>query len=77
MFCFLFISCTYVFGTLLTANGNLKLLNQIAFLGMLLNIVLNYFLIHAEGAFGASISSFLTQSITALIQIFLCFKMLT
>ncbi len=74
MFCFLFISCTYVFGTLLTANGNLKSLNQIAFLGMVLNIVLNYFLIHTEGAFGASISSLLTQSITALIQIFLCWK---
>ena len=74
MLCFLFISCTYVFGTLLTANGNLKILNQMAVLGMILNIVLNYFLIHAEGAFGASISSLVTQLFTALIQIFLCFK---
>ena len=74
MFCFLFISCTYIFGTLLTANGNLKLLNQMAFFGMILNIFLNYFLIHAEGAFGASIASLITQLFTALIQIFLCFK---
>ena len=74
MFCFLFISCTYVFGTLLTANGNLKLLNQIAFFGMILNLVLNYFLIHSSGALGASVSSLITQSLTALIQIFVCFK---
>ena len=74
MFCFLFISCTYVFGTLLTANGNLKLLNQIAFFGMILNLVLNYFLIHSSGALGASVSSLITQSLTALIQIFVCLK---
>ena len=74
MLCFLFISCTYIFGTLLTANGNLKLLNQIAFFGMVLNIILNYYLIQYKGAFGASISSFLTQSITSIIQIFVCIK---
>jgi len=74
MFCFLFISCTYIFGTLLTASGNLNLLNKIAFLGMVLNVVLNYFLISSHGSLGASISSFFTQSITAIMQIYLCFK---
>ena len=74
MLCFLFISCTYIFGTLLTANGNLFSLNLIAFFGMLLNIILNYFLITKNGAVGASMASFCTQFLTALAQILLCFK---
>ena len=74
MFCFLCISCTYIFGTLLTANGNLNLLNKIAFSGMIINITLNYFLISSYGALGAAISSFFTQAITAIIQIFFCFS---
>ena len=74
MLCFLFISCTYIFGTLLTANGNLYLLNKIAFFGMIINIILNYFLINSHGAYGASISSFLTQFLTALIQLYFCVR---
>ena len=45
-----------------------------SFFGMLFNILLNYFLISKNGAIGASLASFCTQFITALIQIFLCFK---
>ena len=45
MICFVFISTTYIFGTLLTANGNLKTLNKIAFGGVVLNIILNLILI--------------------------------
>ena len=41
---------------------------------MLLNIILNYFLITKNGAVGASIASFCTQFLTALAQILLCFK---
>lgn len=74
MLCFLFISCTYIFGTLLTANGNLNLLNKIAFFGMVINIILNYILINSHGAFGASFSSFLTQFLTAIIQIYFCVR---
>ena len=74
MLCFLFISCTYIFGTLLTANGNLYSLNLIAFFGMLFNILLNYFLISKNGAIGASLASFCTQFLTAIAQIILCVK---
>jgi hypothetical protein len=35
------ISVTYIFGTLLTANGNLKALNLMALTGMIVNISLN------------------------------------
>jgi O-antigen/teichoic acid export membrane protein len=41
MFCFIPISSTYIFGTLLTANGNLKQLNLMAATGMVINVTLN------------------------------------
>ncbi|MEZ7930372.1 MAG: polysaccharide biosynthesis C-terminal domain-containing protein, partial [Flavobacteriales bacterium] len=72
MICFVFISTTYIFGTLLTANGNLKTLNKIAFVGVILNIVLNLILIPMYQAYGAAIASVITQGLTALAQVWLC-----
>lgn len=69
MFCFIAISTTYIFGTLLTANGNLKELNIIACSGMFINIVLNFILIPTERAAGSSFSSLTTQFLTALSQV--------
>lgn len=66
---FIPISTTYIFGTLLTANGSLKWLNIIAFSGMLLNISLNYFLIPRFMAVGSAYSSLITQFFTAILQI--------
>jgi O-antigen/teichoic acid export membrane protein len=74
MVCFSAISTTYIYGTLLTANGNLKYLNIMALGGMVLNISLNLFLIPALNAFGAAISSLITQFTMALIQAFLTYK---
>jgi O-antigen/teichoic acid export membrane protein len=71
MFCFISVSTTYIFGTLLTANGNLKELNIMAALGMVLNITLNIILIPHYKAIGSATSSLITQSLTALIQVFL------
>jgi O-antigen/teichoic acid export membrane protein len=71
MCCFVAISTTYIFGTLLTANGNLKQLNQMALLGICINITLNFFLIPRLSAYGAAISSLITQAVTAFIQILL------
>lgn len=68
------VSATYVFGTLLTANGSLKALNLMALSGMVLNIGLNLVLIPKYEATGAAIASLVTQIITALIQIVLCVK---
>ena len=42
MLSFIAVSTTYIFGTLLTANGNMKHLNYMAASGMCLNLVLNY-----------------------------------
>ena len=71
MSCFLAISSVYIFGTLLTANGNLKYLNIVATSGMLLNIGLNLYLIPRFQAKGAAFSSLITQYITAGLQIIL------
>jgi O-antigen/teichoic acid export membrane protein len=71
MGCFIATSTTYIFGTLLTANGNLKYLNLVAAGGLLLNIVLNIFLIPAYGSLGSAWASLITQSIMAVIQLLL------
>ncbi|MBC7861895.1 MAG: oligosaccharide flippase family protein [Bacteroidia bacterium] len=71
MSCFVAIATTYIFGTLLTANGNLKQLNQMALLGICINITLNFILIPRMFAYGAAISSLITQATTAFIQILL------
>lgn len=76
MLCFVAVSTTYIFGTLLTANGNLKRLNWLAFGGVLLNLLLNYALIPKLGAYGASLASFITQFITVVGQIILVFNLL-
>ncbi len=71
---FIPISLTYVFGTLLTANGNLKELNLMAGGAMALNLLMNFILIPRYLALGSAWASLTTQWMTALIQIFLVFR---
>ncbi len=68
------ICLSYIYGTLLTASGNLKLLNQIAFFGFILNIILNLFLIPLYGTKGAAASSMITQLAMGLSQVFISYK---
>jgi len=63
------IMTTYIFGTLLTANGSLKQLNIMASLGMVLNIILNIILIPRFMALGAAWASLSTQFATAIAQL--------
>ncbi len=74
MSCFVAVSTTYIFGSLLTANGSLKQLNTMAIIGICLNFVLNIILIPKYKAMGAAISSLTTQFFTAGIQVFLSYK---
>jgi len=74
MCCFTAISTTYIFGTLLTANGNLKHLNYMAIGGILVNLVLNFILIPRYQAMGSAVASVITQFVTALIQVFISYK---
>ncbi len=69
LFGFIPISTTYVFGTLLTANGSLKQLNIIAASGMVINLLLNFMLIPKFLALGSAVASLSTQSITAIAQV--------
>jgi O-antigen/teichoic acid export membrane protein len=66
---FLGIASTYIFGTLLTANGSLKQLNLMALGGMLLNISLNFILIPSMLGLGSAIAAMITQLATAGAQI--------
>jgi O-antigen/teichoic acid export membrane protein len=75
MCCFVFVATTYVFGTLLTANGNLKVLNYMAACGMILNILLNIALIPHYKAMGSALSSLITQGATALFQVLFAQKL--
>lgn len=74
MFGFIPISTTYIFGTLLTANGSIKELNLMAALGMILNIGLNLIFIPKYQAQGAAFVSLFTQSFTAIIQMMIAFR---
>lgn len=74
--CIIPISLTYIFGTLLTANGNMRILNWSAFAGMLVNLIVNFILIPHLHARGAAIASLSTQSLMALIQTIIAFRIL-
>ena len=74
MCCFVPISSVYIFGTLLTANGNLKQLNLMASTGMAMNIILNIILIPRFQAWGAALSSITTQMLMALAQVLMAQK---
>lgn len=69
MLCFVSICSTYIFGTLLTANGSMRLLNWMAAGGMVLNIGLNFILIPHYFALGSAVASLVTQLLTAVVQV--------
>ncbi|MEX2597566.1 MAG: oligosaccharide flippase family protein [Salibacteraceae bacterium] len=66
---FVFIACGYVFGTLITAGSDLRLLNWISFITVLLNVVMNFAVIPTMGAEGAAMTSFASLAFMALSQI--------
>ena len=69
--------CTiYIFGTLLTANGNLKILNIIVTIALIINVCLNVFLIPMYGAYGAAIAAICTHSFVALFSLIYSKKIL-
>lgn len=68
---FVSISITYIFGTLLTANGNLKQLNIVALIGVIINLILNFIFIPIFEAKGAAFTSFGVQLSTCVIQFFI------
>lgn len=67
-------SMQYIFGSLLTANGNIKLLIYIASAGAILNIALNFFFIPLWGAQGCAISNAISQTLVLSLQIAYVFR---
>lgn len=66
----------YVYSTLLTANGNMKILSGIALAGAVINILLNVYLISHKQALGAAITCFVTETAVGIAYIFFCMKRL-
>ena len=73
---FLFVSISYLYGTLLTANHNLRQLNIAAAITVIINVGLNLLLIPRHQALGAAISSLVSQGFFALTQMILSIRML-
>lgn len=76
MISFLGVATTYIFGTLLTANGSIRELNWMAVAGMIINIALNLFLIPRLEAIGSAWASLITQLFTAIAQTILAVVLL-
>lgn len=74
MVSFVAISATYIYGTLLTSNGNLRYLNYISLLGVVANVLLNLVLIPKLGPIGAATASMVTQLLAAGLQLYLCYS---
>ena len=70
MACFPAYCIMYIYSTLLTANGNLVLLNKVAIAGVVINLSLNFWLIPEHQALGAAQVAFVTQSTLAFLYIF-------
>lgn len=67
--------CTIMlFGTLLTANGSMHTLNVLSFLGLLLNIGMNFYFIQYWGALGAAFATLITQAAIGIFEIFFVWK---
>ena len=73
---FFCLSTTYVFGTLLTANGSLKQLNLVAAAGVAINILLNLIIIPRFKAVGAACTSLCVQAVTAWLQYYIAKRIL-
>ena len=74
MLSFVWLAQGYVWGTLLTANGNLKILNILSLLFMLLNLSMNFYFIPRYHAMGAAISFCITQGLFVLSEAIVCVR---
>lgn len=68
------VAMSYIFGTLLTADGRLFSLNLIAGAALFLNLGLNFLLIPKFGVSGAAITAITSQLLVATAQFIVCLK---
>lgn len=74
MISFIGMCSTIIFGTLLTAKGNMFFLNVVAAIGIVINFGINFYLIPIYGATGAAIATCITQTIVSGVQLVYCIK---
>jgi O-antigen/teichoic acid export membrane protein len=70
------ISMNYLFGTLLTANGSMKVLNITAAVGIVINVAVNLLLIPRMQACGSAVASFCTQFTVSVLQFLLAMRII-
>jgi O-antigen/teichoic acid export membrane protein len=66
---FIAVSGTYIHGTLLTANGSMLKMNLVFVVGVILNVLLNGWLIPEMQALGAALATCITQFVVWLAQV--------
>jgi O-antigen/teichoic acid export membrane protein len=66
---FIFICNSYIFGTYLTAKGEIKLLNIFALVAAILNILLNILFIPIYGASAACLITIFTFGLVSVLQV--------
>lgn len=74
MWGFIGMCISLIYGTLLTANGDLRFMNQLSAVGIVLNIVLNALFIPEYGAAGSAFATLITQGFTSLLLLSFCFR---
>lgn len=72
MWSFIGMCVSLIYGTLLTASGNLRFLNQLSVIGIVLNVIFNALLIPKYGAVGSAFATLVTQGSTAFVQMIYC-----
>ncbi len=75
-FTFIVMCASVIYGTFLTARGEMRRLNQIGIIGLAINIILNLILIPKQGAVGAAIATIATQSVVTVFQWINVYKLL-
>ena len=73
-FDFIPMSMGYIFGTLLTASNQVRLLNYVSFAGLAFNFILNWLLIPKYQALGATYATIATQCLVSGIIFLACTK---
>lgn len=74
MLSFFCIAVSYVYGTLITAKAVLKEFNILLFCGVIINLLVNLYLIPINNAVGAAQATFITQLIMTMGQFYLARK---
>ena len=71
MVSFWFMTMSYLYGSLMTSSGDLRVFNGIFLIGIVVNWAMNLYLIPRQGAYGAAMATLVTQALVFLGQFIL------